>query len=79
MTGKTTQLTITVGPDGAVKSDFLNFTGTACVEAGQHLHRLLAAFGLTTEVTAFIPKPELSASPAMQTLVQTQQLPEGVQ
>jgi hypothetical protein len=70
-------LTITVAQDGTVKSDFLNFTGSACLEAGRQLHTLLAEFGLETAVTNFTPKPELSGAPLSQVISQGEILQEG--
>lgn len=74
---KLPHLTITVAPDGTVKSDFLHFTGPACLEAGRQLHALLTEFGLETEVTAFTPKPELSGRPAELVVSQVEMLQEG--
>jgi hypothetical protein len=72
------QLSITVGREGEVKTDFLNFTGAVCLEAGQQLRRVLAEFGLTTDVTSVTPKPELFQSPAYPVEQQEiQQVQEG--
>jgi hypothetical protein len=70
-------LTITVGPDGTVSTDFLNFTGSACLDTGRQLHALLAELGIEMEVTQFTPKPELSGAPAFIVVSQEQVLPEG--
>lgn len=73
-------LTITVGQDGAVKTDFLHFTGTACLDTGRQLHALrLAEFGIETAITGFTPKPELSGAPAELVVAQVNVLQEGGQ
>jgi hypothetical protein len=56
-------LTITVDESGAVSTDFTHFLGQECLAAGQQLHALLAEYGLTIDVTAFTPKPELLFPP----------------
>lgn len=73
----TTTLTVTVDEDGNVSTNFFNFTGTACLEAGQQLHALLAEFGVETEITTFTPKPELGAASASLPLAQAEYLQEG--
>lgn len=77
---KTTRtVTITVGREGAVSTDFLHFSGAACMEAGQQLQRVLAEFGLVTRITTFTPKPELFQPSAAQVGEQqeTHQAQEG--
>ena len=59
---KLPRLQITVGPDGAVTTDFSHFVGPNCLEAGKRLHALLAELGVQSEVTGMTPKPELLAS-----------------
>lgn len=76
---KPTQLMITVSPDGTVSTDFLHFTGNACLHAGRQLHTLLAEFGLETEVTGFTPRPELAGAPAALMVSQEELLQEGGQ
>lgn len=72
------RLSITVGRAGEVKTDFLHFTGSACLEAGQQLRRALAEFGLVTSVTSVTPKPELFQPPAHPVEQQeVQQMQEG--
>ncbi len=71
------QLIVTVSPDGAVKTNFLHFTGPACLETGRQFHALLAELGIETEITRFTPKPELSAAPAAPVVSQAQVLQEG--
>ena len=71
------QLSIIVGREGAVTTDFLHFTGTGCIETGQQLQRLLAEFGLETEVTTFTPKPELFQAPEPQVMEQHEVQQEG--
>ena len=75
---KPARLTITVSADGKVESNFFNFVGSACLDTGRQLHSVLAEFGIETEVTSFIAKPELSAPPASTMLSQAERLREGV-
>lgn len=72
-----TTLTITVGQDGGVKTNFFHFTGTACLDVGRQLHALLTEFGLETAVTGFTPKPELSGRSAELMVSQVEMLQEG--
>ena len=74
---KPTTVTIAVDRAGTMKTDFLNFTGSACMETGRQLHALLAEFGLETEVTSFVPKPELSGAAAELMVSQGETLQEG--
>lgn len=57
-------LTITVGPDGEISTDFSHFLGQHCLTAGTQLHALLAEYGIETDITAFTPKPELLHAPS---------------
>ena len=74
MAAKHPHLTITVARDGTLTTDFLHFTGQACMATGKQLQQALAEFGLSTEITRFEPKPELLAEPSPQVLVQSQEL-----
>lgn len=78
---KRPQLTMTVAPDGTVKSDFLHFAGPACLDVGRQLHALLAELGIEIEVTGFTPKPELAGASVQlgQTQAEAQVLQEGGQ
>ena len=75
------KLTVTVSPDGEISTDFSHFLGQHCLIAGKHLHALLAEYGIEMDITTFIPKPELLASPAPGSLnvQETQVLSEGEQ
>ncbi len=77
MANTSRQLSITVGREGEITTDFLHFTGTGCIEAGKQLQRLLAEFGLETERTGFTPKPELFQAPEPQVVEQHEVQQEG--
>lgn len=70
-------LTITVGADGTAQMDFHHFHGTACLDASRQLHALLADFGVESQRTSFVPKPELALAPASQVVSQSEYLREG--
>ena len=69
---------ITVGPDGSIQRDFLQFVGPGCVEAGQRLQGLLADLGIQGTVTQTTLKPEFFlAPPSSQTVTLPQTVQEG--
>ncbi len=55
------EIQIIVNPDGTTKTDFSGFAGPSCLDAAKQLRALLAQFGIQSEETLFIPKPELEA------------------
>lgn len=74
---KQTHLTITVGADGRVATNFFHFAGSTCLQTGRQLHTLLAELGLETEITRLTPKPELSEHPSALSLPQQETIQEG--
>ena len=53
------EIKITVKQNGETTTDFAGYTGSACLDAGKKLKDLLAAYGIQSEQTSFVPKPEL--------------------
>jgi hypothetical protein len=53
---------IMVKEDGSVKTDFINFTGNDCIEAGKQMNALLAQLGVQVDQMKITPKPELLAA-----------------
>lgn len=74
---KQTRLTITVGADGRVATNFFHFAGSTCLQTGRQLHALLTELGLETEITRLTPKPEISDTPAALNLPQQETIQEG--
>lgn len=72
-------LTITVNRNGEISTDFSHFLGQHCLAAGNHLHALLAEYGIEMDITTFTPKPELLASPSSGEMIvqNTEVLHEG--
>lgn len=62
-------ITVTIDEDGAVKTDYSHFVGTACLAEGERLHALLAEYGVQVDESTKTPKPELLAELGEQTLV----------
>jgi len=56
------EIEVTVNPDGMTKTDFSGFAGPSCLDAAKRLRELLAQFGIQSEETLFVPKPELEAA-----------------
>lgn len=52
---------IMVKEDGSIMTDYQNFIGTDCLEAGKQMHALLAPFGVQVDQMLITPKPELLA------------------
>ncbi len=53
------EIKITVKKNGETITDFAGYTGSACLDAGKKLQDLLAAYGIQSDQTTFVPKPEL--------------------
>ena len=71
------EIKVTVNPDGTTTTDFDGYTGPSCLDAAEQLRQILAArFGIQSQQTNFLAKPELAQ---VQDLSQGQRQRQGGQ
>lgn len=61
------EVKVTINPDGTTTSDFSGFSGPSCLDAAEQLRKLLAErFGIQSQETGFVAKPELQEAQEQQ-------------
>lgn len=61
---------VIVNPDGTTQIDWSGFQGSACMDAAAQLSALMAQYGITSEETNLVKKPEYYETVEQQTATQ---------
>lgn len=54
------EIKVIINGDGTTTTDFSGYTGPTCLDAAERLRQLLAQYGIQSQQTNFIAKPELT-------------------